>query len=248
MKTLNLTQHPASAEQKEVGVYDLEDTDKLKGLLTFDSVPSYGHMILRALDIIDIVKKEGATDVMIGGAPFFMPILEEQLLRERIVVRYAFSKRESVEEDGVKKSVFRHLGFVTKEPEKESNLLFQGALSSVSFVEGRIVENWPSTSYRRDGGGSKVITKEKLLDKVSGDACSRMSQKLVAMQEKYDRKQFDGWSETIELDNYKVVKGEEDVEITDTFGNHLLTITPSSKLVGCTNDILLKKIKEIEQE
>jgi hypothetical protein len=51
---------------------------------------------------------------MIGGAPFFMPVLAQMLLRRfGIKAVYAFSKRVAVDgPDGTKTSVFKHMGFV----------------------------------------------------------------------------------------------------------------------------------------
>ena len=49
---------------------------------------------------------------MIGGAPYLMAELEMALGWVGIIPLYAFSVRVSSEKDGVKTSVFRHLGFV----------------------------------------------------------------------------------------------------------------------------------------
>lgn len=56
--------------------------------------------------------------VMLGGAPFFMGALERWCYAQGLIVLYAFSARESIDEtqaDGsvVKKSIFKHKGFVT---------------------------------------------------------------------------------------------------------------------------------------
>lgn len=68
-------------------------------------------------EVDEIELKKKGIKFMIGGAPFFMKELEEELSYIGIPV-YAFSRRESVEEvvDGkvVKRSVFKHLGFVEK--------------------------------------------------------------------------------------------------------------------------------------
>ena len=55
--------------------------------------------------------------VMVGGAPFFMAVLESELKKNGFAPVYAFSKRECVEEkqdDGkiLLRRVFKHLGFV----------------------------------------------------------------------------------------------------------------------------------------
>lgn len=119
MKILNLTQHPATAEQKVQGVVDLTPEDKavLVERLTFNEIPTRAEMVARAAFIRDMAVNEEVEAVMLGGAPFFTSILEEALADAGFHVLYAFSKRESVEEtqpDGsvVKKAVFKHVGFV----------------------------------------------------------------------------------------------------------------------------------------
>lgn len=123
---LNLTQHAASPEQVEVGVIDLapELRQELGKLLTFDALPDFRDLRNRALVIRDLISplvlevgdREGFVPrLMVGGAPFFMPVLcrvlEESFSTECL---YAFSKRVSVEDPvtGVKTSVFKHEGFV----------------------------------------------------------------------------------------------------------------------------------------
>ena len=139
--TLNLTQHKATPEQVEAGVVELRSDlkEKLVEALTFDELPSRREVEKRAELVDDIVAAqvlnkdiEGITEedvkeaevfcnmnnisFMIGGAPFLMHHLVYRLNYFGSVL-FAFSKRESVEEaleDGsvVKRSVFRHIGFV----------------------------------------------------------------------------------------------------------------------------------------
>lgn len=118
---LNLTQHPATAEQKAQGVIDLSEDHRkqLNALLTFDEIPSDAEMGQRALDILAIAALQWPEirQVMLGGAPFFMPSLDTTFSISGYECLYAFSRRESVEEvmaDGTvrKTAVFRHLGFV----------------------------------------------------------------------------------------------------------------------------------------
>lgn len=118
MAILNLTQHQATKEQLDMGVVELppELKEELVKLLTFETLDNTNHMLQRAQAIVTIAKVARATSVMIGGAPFFMPILQEALLGARIYPYYAFSERV-VEEihtsDGVvKKTIFKHQGFV----------------------------------------------------------------------------------------------------------------------------------------
>jgi hypothetical protein len=123
MMIINLTQHDASPEQIEAGVVDLHGPflKDLRDLLTFTELPTPEDMNLRALLIAHLALGElfGHRDkaAMIGGAPFFMPVLQDALLQHGITPVYAFSQRISKDEkqqDGsVKKSqVFKHLGFV----------------------------------------------------------------------------------------------------------------------------------------
>ena len=119
MTILNLTQHAATPEQVAAGVVEPNNADKaaIKTALTFNALPSDGEMHGRAAAIVAIAKRGGATQVMVGGAPFFLPWLESALLGEGIVPLHAFSRRvsvETVQPDGStrKESVFRHEGFI----------------------------------------------------------------------------------------------------------------------------------------
>jgi hypothetical protein len=74
-------------------------------------------MWYRACLLTSIAVKLGATHAMIGGAGFFLPVLEKALHQRGIIPVHAFSKRESVETrnaDGTvsKTNIFKHLGFV----------------------------------------------------------------------------------------------------------------------------------------
>lgn len=117
MNILNLTQHNATVEQISAGVYEPTDKARVQKLLTFNEIPTKKELSLNALILAGIARKEGATHVMLGGAPFFMAYLEEALIQLDIIPLYAFSVRESVEqvlEDGStrKINVFKHKGFV----------------------------------------------------------------------------------------------------------------------------------------
>jgi len=84
MKILNLTQHPASSEQRQAGVIDLppELKRKLAEFLTFEELPRRNEIRLRAEKIADlaygyIMGQGGWGDAiigraMIGGAPYLM--------------------------------------------------------------------------------------------------------------------------------------------------------------------------------
>jgi hypothetical protein len=113
---LNLTQHKATEEQVAQGIEDLpqEQVKILANLLTFEEVPTAEEMRIRAKEIASLARQTGATAAMIGGAPFFMSSLEAALQSAGIQPRYAFSKRESVDQpqpDGSvrKVAVFKHI-------------------------------------------------------------------------------------------------------------------------------------------
>ena len=116
MKVLNLTQHQSTPEQ---GCIDLQGTalQVLKGLLTFETIPTRQEVEDRAAALANLAAVNVAAAAMIGGAPFLMGPLEAALKLRGITPLYAFSRRESVDEvqpDGSvrKVAVFRHMGFV----------------------------------------------------------------------------------------------------------------------------------------
>ena len=115
---LNLTQHPSTREQREQGVFDLEEENltKLKELLTFENLPSLQKIQERAGEIALLASSYSPSRAMIGGAPYLMSALERALYAAGIKPIYAFSKRESVERiiggKVVKTNIFRHIGFV----------------------------------------------------------------------------------------------------------------------------------------
>lgn len=122
MKIINLTQHIATSEQIHAGVKDPVDPIKnsIQGHLTFNTLPTMFRIRGTARAIAEIAasykKSHDIHHAMIGGAPYLMAALEQELLLVGVEPLYAFSVRESVEviEDGYvrKTNVFRHLGFV----------------------------------------------------------------------------------------------------------------------------------------
>ena len=119
MNKLNLTQHPASFEQKDAGVVDPSPTLKatIVTLLNFTALPSPEEIEERASKLLDIVRQEGYQAAMIGGAPYLVTEICRQARRRGIIALHSFTQRESVEEvlpDGSTKkvAVFRHVGFV----------------------------------------------------------------------------------------------------------------------------------------
>lgn len=118
MTILNFTQHAATAEQLEAGVIDLmqHDLASLKALLNFVGLPTADEIYERAYAIAALAENLFAETVMIGGAPFLMPVLQKALQMRGITVLYAFSERVSIEKivNGVvvKTNEFKHIGFV----------------------------------------------------------------------------------------------------------------------------------------
>jgi hypothetical protein len=117
---LNLTQHDATKDQLSAGVVDLNDDkkEKLRKLLTFESKPDGSTIFMRSVEIVKIAKNHDfpspTRNVMIGGAPWLMSDLENCLAVAGFDIYYAFTKRVVEEENGVKKSTFKHEGFIYK--------------------------------------------------------------------------------------------------------------------------------------
>lgn len=114
---LNLTQHPATPEQVDAGVFEPANKAEVQALLTFDAIPHPRTLHERALALTEIAIRHNAWEVMIGGAPYLMGDLEIALENAGIKPLYSFSQRVSEEvaqPDGsvVKTNVFKHIGFV----------------------------------------------------------------------------------------------------------------------------------------
>lgn len=121
---INLTQHPLSNEQRawadERCMAVVETDADTKSALNFEELPTLEALEERADAIVSRLgtrHPDFHRTAMIGGAPFFMPVLERKLKEAGIQPVYAFSKRVSVEgvnEQGevVKTSVFKHEGWI----------------------------------------------------------------------------------------------------------------------------------------
>ena len=113
---INLTQHPASEDQVVVGVINVSNSDALKSLLTFNSIPTKEDIELVAKELVKIAKESGCSKAMIGGAPYLMGPLELALKDAGIQPLYSFSERVSVEKtvngEVIKTSSFKHIGWV----------------------------------------------------------------------------------------------------------------------------------------
>ncbi len=143
MRILNLTQHAATADQIAAGVVEPADKVLVQALITFDELPDQIRLKAYAQTLAQMARQDGFDSVMIGGAPFFMPVLQAALQERGIKVLYAFSVRESRDEklpDGsVKKTqVFRHAGFVEA---TQCRLLFSTHQSWCADAEERNYAN-----------------------------------------------------------------------------------------------------------
>ena len=117
MDIINLTQHKATPEQLQAGVVDYSNPNELAALLTFTEPPTRAVILSRAYGLAMIARNEGAMAAMIGGAPYLMSALEDQLRAVLITPVYSFTARDSAEvaqPDGTvrKTAVFKHVGFV----------------------------------------------------------------------------------------------------------------------------------------
>jgi len=117
---INLTQHlPTPDQLVEAQFIELSkaDQDKIKTWLNF--LPEEVKMSMisaRAMLLADLAQKAGAKYAMVGGAPYLMAPLEQELHHRGIHPIYAISERVSVEEnlstgEVIKRNVFKHCGF-----------------------------------------------------------------------------------------------------------------------------------------
>jgi hypothetical protein len=115
----NLTQHVATADQSACGVVDFtaEQKQELVKLLTFTTIPNAGMIAYRAKALALLAMQAGNKHVMVGGAPYLMAKLEQELIGAGMVPLYSFTERVSEERpDGkggvTKTNVFKHVGWV----------------------------------------------------------------------------------------------------------------------------------------
>jgi len=122
MRIINLTQHTSTPDQKLAGLEDLHEGahDEIRGWISFSSMPSHTDLKVRAEGCAAACYEYGRNHngappeyALIGGAPFFQSYLAQALRDRGIIPLYAFSQRVTEEIDGVKKSVFKHEGFLT---------------------------------------------------------------------------------------------------------------------------------------
>ena len=125
MKFINLTQHKLTEEQvksltwagfAEDGIQVYPDPF-VKETLTFEKLPAMSDIRKAAVTLANYAKSQAATSVMVGGAPYLMRPLEEELEHLGIVYQYAFTERKTIEkanEDGTveKTSIFVFAGWI----------------------------------------------------------------------------------------------------------------------------------------
>lgn len=125
MKFINLTQHKLTEDQIKDLVSAGFDEDSIqvypdpfvKQTLTFEKLPAMPDIRKAAVILAQYAKAQAATNVMIGGAPYLMRSLEEELAYNGITHHYAYTERKTVEkvnEDGTveKTSVFVFAGWI----------------------------------------------------------------------------------------------------------------------------------------
>lgn len=111
MQILNLTGYLATEEQKDAGVLEVSEADRLKlrELLRFRTLPTGEEIQERVKAMANIAKTYSATDVMIAGPSFLMSQLEPELVLEGFRPMYSFSQYTSVGEDEIH---LLHMGFI----------------------------------------------------------------------------------------------------------------------------------------
>lgn len=151
MTILNLTQHLATQQQKAEGVIDMlpQHRELLVALLTFNELPSEQDLFDRSTQLVILASKYACDYVMLGGAPYLMPYLEQAIAIDMGKASvYAFSKRVSKEitnEHGevIKTNTFVHEGFVGLpqsyvSPSKQG-CIYCGSNNCVAFTHGESV-------------------------------------------------------------------------------------------------------------
>lgn len=115
-KILNLTQHIATPEQQNDGVFEPVNKHLVTILLTFHSLPNEQIISDRCNELTEIVKDHNCHYVMIGGAPFLMSTLEKMLISQNIKPLYSFSQRivneNRIGNETQKTSIFKHTGWI----------------------------------------------------------------------------------------------------------------------------------------
>lgn len=119
-KIFNLTQHPATKEQTIEGVVDPDSSELkayVKDLLNFGILPTAEEIRARAITLATFTLAANYKAAMVGGAPYLMGPLTEELKKKGIRPLYSFTERVTHEitlPDGTvrKTADFRHIGWV----------------------------------------------------------------------------------------------------------------------------------------
>lgn len=151
MTILNATQHASTPAQKEHGVIDMlpEHRKQLVSLLTFDTLPTDDELFNRASELVILASKYACDYIMLGGAPYLMPYLEQAIAVDLGKAPiYAFSKRVSKEitndiGEVIKTNTFVHSGFVglpqSYIPPSKRGCIYCGSSQCVAFTHGESV-------------------------------------------------------------------------------------------------------------
>ena len=122
-RILNLTQHNATVQQKEAGVFEPLPgvKESIKKLLTFEKLPSqrilsHNSYVLATIAKIECLRNK-CNKVMVGDVPYLIHLLVDDLKAKGLIPVYAFSKRVSIDEPQqddsvIKIIVFKHEGFI----------------------------------------------------------------------------------------------------------------------------------------
>ena len=256
---INLTQHNGTEAQK---VSEPKSKERIQTLLTFEEIPSRGEISHRASELAEIALSEGATEAMIGGAPYLMPALETALIGKGIMPLHAFTKREVVETRGengevVKKAVFNHLGFVEAgdaDVVDSCRRMRCGVGGYTTIVDGRIIYQavsshpWKNRNYVPSDLGEVAPRTEDALAaagvvaKAGSEWQSAIEAETTATREAW----IESLSDTVEIpweykgktgsDLYRIDKDRG--EVVDNYGNYFLSLPsiPVDDLVSWINE------------
>lgn len=227
---LNLTQHKSTKDQN---CKELYNKDFIIKLLTFDSIPTEAEIADRAIRLAEIALSEGAKEAMIGGAPFLMSPLEIVLATVGITPLYAFSMRRVIEKDGVKTSVFKHLGFVNPissdvidECRRYRSLLHPAVI--VTIEEGMVccesISFHPTKKRKYEKKKMFKISKAAELILRRGKEIRLSAQKETDRQEASKILKYDAWVDSLPDKIYGYRLDRKRRELTDDVGNYYFSL------------------------
>lgn len=120
MIILNLCQYVATPEQRDLGVIEPLDKERVRKLLTFDKLPPRAEINRRARALAIIAQEHPSKPeaAMIGSiydgdtALFLLSTLENELWCRRIGILYSFGK---VVEDCDGNEIYHHIGWIKED-------------------------------------------------------------------------------------------------------------------------------------